>query len=104
MGNDKYLISSAPAYAADYEKGEAPLLALPVEVRVALLEAYKARIPNKTLEVLGVSVTSTLSEPLRDPLTFDADSVKTHMRNKTELPQIFENSLYLTTWEQVRAA
>ena len=104
VGDDKYLISSASAYFADYETGEAPLLALPTEVYAALLAAYNERFPDKTLEVLGVSVTSTLAEPPRDRLTFDADSVKTHMRNKTELPEIFEKSLQLTTWEQVQAS
>ena len=104
VGDEKYLISSAPAYFADYETGEAPLLALPTEVYAALLSAYKERFPDKALEVLGVSVTSTLVEPPRDRVMFDADSVKTHMRNKTELPEIFEKSLQLTTWEQVQAA
>ena len=101
---DKYLISTAPAYAADYATGEAPLCALPTEVYAALLAAYQERFPDKQLEVLGVSVTSTLAEPPRSKITFSADAVRKHMRNKTPMPSVFEHSLNMGTWKQVKAA
>ena len=98
------MISSRPAYAGDYEISEAPLLALPTEVRAVLIKAYDNLFPDKQLEVLGVTIPSTVAEPSRSRITFDANAVKRHLRNKTAMPDVFEKSLNLVTWRQVKSA
>ena len=103
-GDDKYPISSAPPLAAAYGPGEAPLCALPIEVRAALIQAFDNLYPDKELEVIGVSISSTLKRPPRSRIQMTTDEVNEHMRNKTPMPPVFVNSLNLLTWAQVQTA